>query len=112
MLSLPTLVGAPAEVELTGGDEHLLQLPVERVAVDIEIVDGEPGDLAFVDAEPRLHLDRIQQPDVAERREVGFDLGGRQRAELDISDDDVIECHRLARVAITLRSMYGASRSA
>ena len=108
MLSLPTLVGTPAEVELAGGDEHLLQLPVERVAVDIEIVDGEPGDLTLVDAEARLHLDRVQEPDVAQRCEVGFDLSGRQGAELDILDDDVIECHRLARrdhVAIDIRRL-------
>ena len=94
VLALPTLVGNVAEVEFASGDQHLFAGAVDLVAVDVEVGDLEPGDLAAVDREARQHLARVEQSNVADRIEIGFDLLRREPLETDRPLDDIADAHR------------------
>ena len=91
MTTLPAAVGAPVDIELPRRDEHLLALPVELVAVDVEVDDLETGLLPLIDAEAGEHLRRVEQADVAQRLQVGRDLLGGQPVERHLPLLDLVE---------------------
>ena len=108
MLALPGLVRDASEIELARRDQHLLALPVDHVAVDVEVIDLQPGHLAAVDREPRQQQTRGEQTNVLDRFEIALHLGGGERGELDLAGLDRIETHRGPRrdhVALDVRSL-------
>ena len=67
---------------------------VEVVAIDVEVVDHQPGVDPLVDLEPRQHLGGVQQADVAQRLEVVSHVTPRERGEVDLHRGELVDAHR------------------
>jgi hypothetical protein len=73
---------------------RVCSISVLGVAVDVEVGDAEPGGLAAIEAEPREHDARVQQPGVLERLEIAGDVGSGQRRELELALGRRRDVHR------------------
>ena len=62
----PRSVGDAIGVEFAGRHERLLHLTVDRVAIDVEVVDGVEGEESFVEEEAVAHLGNVEQTSVGQ----------------------------------------------
>ena len=76
MLALPRVVRDAGEIEFTSGDKDLFELAVDEVAIDVEVVELQPSNLAAVGRETRERQAGSERADVIDGFEVSLHHSG------------------------------------
>ncbi len=94
---LPRVGGDAARVQLTGPDDHLGDLAVDDVAVDVEVVEHVVPALGLETLVGVVDHARVEEPDVPDRLLVADDVvAGQLGGVVERLAFDLVQAHRVA----------------